>query len=187
MDPFVFGGLGRLTQFSGATMEYQTTAPVMPGVTYTVRVTWSDANGQANTNEWTYTGPRLLPGSGALPVDAGEERGFDIRLVQTLEGQPLANSLQRAEDQLAVPPRTPIQFETAAGTTASVINYSQNPPPSNDGYFPADARYPGLDVTGNTDDFAMESRFYLELKPGYYKFGVRSDDGFQRSTGPSMS
>ena len=186
MDPFVYGGIGRLTQLAGATMEYQTTAPVRPGVTYTVRVTWSDMNGQANTNEWTYVGPRVLPGSGALPVDAGEERGFNIRLVQTLEGQPLANSLQRAEDQLAVPPRIPIQFETEAGTIATVINYSQNPPPSNDGFFPDDARYPGLDVE-NTDDFALEARFYLELKPGYYKFGVRSDDGFQLSTGPSMA
>ncbi|MCL4178525.1 MAG: hypothetical protein KJ072_12385 [Verrucomicrobia bacterium] len=187
MDPFVYGGIGRLTQLAGATMEYQTTAPVRPGVTYTVRVTWSDMNGQANTNEWTYAGPIQLPASGALPLDAGEERGFNIRLVQTLEGQPLANSLLRAEDQLAVPPRIPIQFETAAGTTATVINYSQNPPPSDDGYFPDDARYPGLDVTGNTDDFALEARFYLELTPGYYKFGIRSDDGFQLSTGPSMA
>jgi hypothetical protein len=187
MDPFVYGGIGKSAQLLGATMQYQTTTPVVPGVTYTVRVTWSDMNGQANTNEWTYTGPIQLPGSGALPLDAGEERGFNLRLVQTLEGQPLANSLQRAEDQLAIPPRIPIQFETDSGTTATVINYSQNPSPSNDGYFPNDVSYPGLDVTGNTDDFALEALFYLELKPGYYKFGVRSDDGFQLSTGPSMA
>jgi len=169
--------------FSGATATYQVTTPLAAGVTHTNRVVFRDQNQQFTTNEWTYLGPTLLPATYALPVASGQERGFDVRVVQSLEGQPLANSLERAEQQLAVPPLIPIQIET--NVTVEVINYSQVP--ASDGYFPDFDAFPGIDPLGNTDDFAMETRFHLELQPGYYTFGVRSDDGFQLSTGPSMA
>ncbi len=169
--------------FSGATVTYPMTTPLTAGVSHTNKVVFTDSTQQITTNEWTYSGPLLLPASSGLPAGSGEDRGFGIRLVQTLEGQPLANSLERAEQQLAVPPLIAIQVET--NTTVEVINYSQNP--ATDGYFPDFDAFPGIDPLGNTDDFAMEARFYLELQPGYHTFGVRSDDGFQLSTGPSQA
>ena len=184
IDPFVVMP-GNANPFSGATVTYQMTTPVTPGVTYTNRVTWQDQNGTTTTNQWTYVGPTLLPASSALPLGSGQETGFNLRLVQTLEGQPLANSLFRAEDQLAVPPVIGVQIET--NTTVEVINYTQTALPSTEGFFLNHAVFPGIDPAGNTDDFAMEALFHLELKQGYHKFGVVSDDGFQLSTGPSLA
>jgi hypothetical protein len=170
---------------SGATMIYESPTPFEPGRTYTARVVFQDDLGTSSTNEWTFMGVPLLRAEHALPPDAGEDRGFAVRLVHTIGPESLANNLIRAEQQLAIPPEIPIHMET--NTTARVINFTQNALPSADGYFPDEATFPGIDPAGDTDDFAMEALFYLELRAGLHRFGVRSDDGFQLSTGSSMA
>jgi hypothetical protein len=123
----------------------------------------------------------VLPPENALPPGSGENPGFSVRLVQS--DQETANTLERAEQQLARPPGIPISLET--NTTIGVINYTQQAVPNTtpDGYFEDEATFPGIDPAGHTDDMAMEILFYLELPVGSHRIGVRSDDGFQLRSG----
>jgi hypothetical protein len=53
--------------------------------------------------------------------------------------------------------------------------------------FPDEAPFPGLDPNGPNapyDWFSTEAILNLDLKPGYYRFGVNSDDGFEVSAVP---
>jgi hypothetical protein len=53
----------------------------------------------------------------------------------------------------------------------------------------ADEAYPYIDPAaygGDPNNIAIEARAYLELAPGMYRFGVRSDDGFRLTAGPTF-
>jgi hypothetical protein len=171
---------------AGATVMYQVPEALEAGGTYTSRVVFEDHLGFVSTNEWSFSAVPLLAASNAMPPGSGEEGGFAVRVVQTLGEGSLANSLVRAEQQLATPPELTVDIST--NTVAEVINFTQNAVPgSADGYFVDAATFPGIDPAGDTDDFAMEALFYLELEQGFYRLGVRSDDGFQLSTGSSLA
>jgi hypothetical protein len=101
-------------------------------------------------------------------------------------GSGLENSLQRAEDQLAPNSIIPKYYES--NVVDQVVNYSQNGPGSAEGYFPDDALIPGLDSPANgSDDIAMEIRAYLDLPAGFFRFGVRCDDGYKIVSGTALN
>src|SRR6185369_4474426 len=58
----------------------------------------------------------------------------------------------------------------------TVINFDDGG--GNPGNFPGDVTFPGLDLYPN-NWFSCEGLLFLELTPGYYRFGVNSDDGFR--------
>jgi hypothetical protein len=97
----------------------------------------------------------------------------------------LANSLQRAEDQLAANSTIPKAYDITV--PGDVVNYSQTAETA-DGYFANDILIPGLDSAEaqGTDDIAMEATAFLELPAGSVRFGVRSDDGYKLSAGPGL-
>jgi hypothetical protein len=171
---------------AGVTITYTNASVASLTGLHTNRVTFQDDTGTSQTNEWTYSFA-YLPARNSTPPGSGRDPGFAVRLVQSIANQPLANSLSRAEQQLAVPPQIAIDLTT--NTTVSVINYTQNPvpndPPSADGHFEDFATFPGIDAAGNTEDIAMEVLAYLELPAGTHTFGVTSDDGFQLRSGVS--
>jgi hypothetical protein len=172
-----------LTGLPGITVTYTpSSAPADLAGVHTNVFSFTDTAGGTVRQEWVYTYP-VLPPEFALPPGSGENPGFPVRLVQSIANQPLANSLDRAEQQLAQPPGIAIDLET--NTMISVINYTQQAVPNTtpDGYFDDEATFPGIDPEGNTDDMALESLFYLELPSGSHRFGVRSDDGFQLRCG----
>jgi hypothetical protein len=177
-----------LDPFPGVTVTYTAPAPSDLAGVHTNRVSFRDQTGFTQTHEWTYTFA-YLKAANAAPPGSGRDPGFSVRLVQSLQNQPLANSLARAEQQLATPPQIPIDLTT--NTTAQVINFTQrlvpdDPPPA-DGNFQDAATFPGLDPFGNTDDIAMEVLAYLELTAGRHTFGVTSDDGFELRSGASFT
>jgi hypothetical protein len=63
----------------------------------------------------------------------------------------------------------------------TVLNFSDEGTTA--GNFFDDVRFPGLDGVP-TNWFATEGRLYLDLAPGYYRFGVNSDDGFSVGATP---
>jgi hypothetical protein len=174
--------------FSGATLTYQVASPLAAGVLHTNRVVFQDDKANSITNDWTYWGIPVLRATNALPVGAGKDRGLTMRLVQTVGAENLIDNLIRAEAQLAVP--SPYRIDIDTNITANTINFTQKELPSSpqDGYFPDEYTFPGIDTPfGDTDDFAEDMRFYLELTKGSYLFGVTSDDGFRLTSGSSLT
>jgi len=172
------------TPFAGLTITYTNTGVADLAGVHTNKVTFQDNTGNSQTYEWTYS-LAYLRAINSTPPGSGRDPGFAVRVVQSIANQPLANSLARAEQQLATPPQ--IAIDLTVNTNASVINYTQNlvpnDPPSADGNFPDYATFPGIDPLGNTDDIAMEVLAYLDLPAGTHTFGVTSDDGFQLRSG----
>jgi hypothetical protein len=174
--------------FPGVTITYTNTGVADLAGVHTNKVTFQDNTVTSQTYEWTYTFA-YLRAINSTPPGSGRDPGFAVRLVQSITNQPLANSLARAEQQLAVPPQIAIDLTT--NTTLPVINYTQNlvpnDPPSADGHFEDYATFPGIDPAGNTDDIAMEILAYLDLPAGTHTFGVTSDDGFQLRSGATLT
>jgi hypothetical protein len=181
---------GNSDAFPGVTVTCAQPTTTLPGA-HTVRLTFSDTVGGAQTNEWTFTYATLLSAN-AHPAGSGATPGFNARLVQAPSGTDLANSLARAELQLAPnPPASLVSFTTNA--LVSVINFSQKNTNDEsytpDGSFGDDQNFPGIDPAVQTDpnDFAMEILTYLELEAGNYTFGVICDDGFQLRSGAAFT
>jgi len=154
------------------------------GSTVTASLRFTDSSGARVTNDWSFTITyRSL--NAANRVSSVANRGFNVRVVQAPAGSALANSLQRAEDQLVANSIIPKAYDLT--TTGDVVNYSQTADTA-DGYFGGDILIPGLDSAEaqGDDDIAMEVTAYLELPVGSIRFGVRSDDGFKVSAGAGL-
>jgi hypothetical protein len=116
-----------------------------------------------------------------LPLGSLTQRGFDLKFVQ-VSGAGQINSTLRAEGLLAgtvFPGSVPLQnnLTVQVAVEPGIINYNNNG--GNVGRILPDVPFPGL--LNAVDDFAMEAVAYLELRAGFYHFGVNSDDGFRVS------
>lgn len=166
------------------------TAPSYPSRTLmTVEAAWLNNAGVQGGFTWTFTSIAVLPASWAAPVGSGVDRGFRARSSQAAPTPTLANTLARAEAQLATPPTPAAVFTGAANL--DVVNLSHWDGFDN-GYFTfengfqdADFSNAGLvDPTGmNTNNFAIEILTYLDLQPGIVRLGINSDDGFRLTAG----
>ncbi len=166
------------------TVDYTVNPLPASGSTVAASLRFTDSSGTRVTNDWSFTityfalNPDNRGGSGSKP-------GFNVRVVQAPAGSNLANTLTRAEEQLAA--NSPIAKAFDVVVESAVINYNQNEGAS-DGHFPGDLLFPGLDTPeaqGN-DDMAMEATAYLDLPAGAVRFGVLSDDGFKLSSGAGL-
>ncbi|HMJ66045.1 MAG TPA: hypothetical protein VK615_11910, partial [Candidatus Binatia bacterium] len=124
---------------------------------------------------------RILPQTGVLPLGSLTQRGFDLRFVQ-VTGAGGINSTLRAEGLLAgtvFPGSVPLQnnLTVQCAVETGIINYNNNG--GNVGRITPDVPFPGMSAA--MDDIAMEAVAYLELRAGFYHFGVNSDDGFRVS------
>jgi hypothetical protein len=170
---------------NGQTSVNYAVNPLPPsGSTINASLRYADSTGTRITNNWSFT-INYVSFNAANRVSPGTNRGFNVRVVQAPAGSNLANSLQRAEDQLSANSIIPKAYDLT--TTGDVINYNQNDGGA-DGYFDNDILIPGLDGPDaqGTDDIAMEATAYLELPAGHVIFGVRSDDGFKLSAGAGL-
>lgn len=165
-----------------------------------------------HTQSWSFTVATIpvLPPGFATPSASvtGKPRGFQVQVHKANNDAAAAasglfpNTSLRAEQQLAgliIDPATGQPFvNEAAGTSEGrypepgALNYQQLA--ANEGWFHAgnnypDALYPGIDpaVIGVADPnyLALEAITYLDLTAGLHRFGVRSDDGFKVTAGPT--
>lgn len=166
------------------TIDYAVTPLPASGSTINASLRYADSSGTRITNNWSFTVTyRSL--SAVNRVSSVANRGFNVRVVQAPAGSALANSLQRAEDQLA--PNSQIAKAYDVTVPSDVINFAEVADGAN-GYFGSDLLIPGLDSAEaqGTDDIAMEATAYLELPAGTVRFGVRSDDGYKLSAGVGL-
>jgi hypothetical protein len=152
--------------FSGATVTYPITTLLPWGGKHTNQVIFADNTGAKHTNTWTWISayPCLLA-SNSLPIGSLNVRGFDVRMVQSENGGVnLNNSLDRARQQLAVPPQIPV--DRSVTSIVQTLNWNENGSPAN---------VPGL-CTGDYINIAVESSAYLELSAGLHRFRINTDD-----------
>jgi hypothetical protein len=183
------------------TVTYDPPGLLPPGSTNTYKISFADLSPLPVTKseQFSFVVEKYpaIPAKFALPLSAVNQDapGFNVRVVQARVDALLSTSIARAEAQLA---GTLIDFATGqpfaneadltlAGADGyfvdeDVINYDEAQ--TGRGNFIFDELIPGIPgTTAHADNFAAEILTYLELAPGYYKFGVNSDDGFQLKVG----
>ena len=162
-------------------MDVNWSLSVLPATrTITNTLIFQDSGGVSITNMWSYSYP-FLRASNSLPVGSLPTRGFAHRTAQ----DPLAtgDTLERAEQQLAIPPG--IVSEKNWATNVETLDWNDNNGVPN--------YVPGLDggisgyPAGPYDYIATEDLSYLNLKAGAHRFKVVSDDGFQLRSGQTPS
>jgi hypothetical protein len=134
--------------------------------TITNTLSFQDSDGVWITNTWTYSFASFLSAGNRFPLGSLTARGFSARMVQT-NGPGIDNTLDVAEQQLAIPPLIPYEV------TASNLIQTLNP-------------VPGLDP-GDYVNIAVEMFGYLELTAGPHRFHVTSDDSFQLRSGVTLA
>ena len=161
-------------------------SPLPPsGSTVTCRLTFRDNEDVELATEWSFKLVYTALDPANRRSGPGQDRGFAVRVVQAPPGSNLANSLDRAEAQLA--PNSTIPKEVDVEAVADVINQAQSAG-EGAGNFQA-PEYPETVVPGleeglsGTDDFAVEIGAWLELPAGSYRFGVVTDDGYKVTSG----
>lgn len=153
-------------EFSGATATYAITTMLPWGSRHTNQVAFADNTGTWQTNTWVWTSAYpYLPASSSLPVGSLNVRGFEVRMAQSFNnGADLPNTLERARQQLAVPPLIPVDLTTTS--MVQVLSWDKTGTPAN---------VPGL-CPGSYNNIAVESLAYLELSAGVHRFRIRTDD-----------
>ncbi|MHB1306947.1 MAG: hypothetical protein ACYC23_07690, partial [Limisphaerales bacterium] len=163
----------------GATVSYVLHPLPAPNTVVPCRLTFQDSDGIEVVADWSFTVTYARLDAGNARPAPGLDRGIQIRMVQAPEGSDLDNSLERAEKQLALDASIPVLIDT--NTVLQVVNMSQDAGFA--GYFEGETLVPGLEEFGNTDDFTVECRAWLDLAAGPHRFGVISDDGYKLSSG----
>jgi hypothetical protein len=191
--------LGSTSEGAGATVRFRPATMLLPNSQHSVELVFGDSNGLLQTNQWSFTVANLLtlPPSIVRPAATGP-RGFNGRIHKARNDASPAdfpNSSARAEAQLAGTMIDPIDsqpyFNEAGGPNEdgtffepATLNYEQAAGPA--GFFASDRAFPNIDPALYVYDpnfIAMAATTYLELAPGVYRFGVRSDDGFKLTAG----
>lgn len=115
-----------------------------------------------------------LPTRRRSDIGTGQQRGFDIQVVQNSTG---ANSIDQAETQQLKGLNGLPNLASPENTEGDIINYI-DVAGGDGGFIGDDQPYPS--VTGDDpDNFAMSIKAFLELEAGVYSIGVTSDDGFR--------
>ena len=181
------GNPAGLQNFDGATVTYPVTGLLPWNTPHTNSIAYSDSVGTWTTNTWSWTAVYpLLHATNSLPLGSFSLPGWNVRMVWT-NGADLGNSLARAEQQLAIPPKIPYLLTTQV--VSQVLNWNDAGDGVNAqtfGYFSDPSLVsgvPGLAPDGTHDNIACECFAYLQLTAGVHRFGAVSDDGFQIRSG----
>jgi len=161
----------------GANLEYAIADLPPSGAANTGVITFLDTDDVEVRKEWQFVVEYTELDPANRVLGTGQQRGFNVRMVQAPPGTVLDDSLRRAEEQLAPNSTIPIDYET--NVVDQLINYSQTGPGSQEGSFADDAQFPGVDPIYSSDLIALEATAYLELEAGTYRLGTRCDDGYQ--------
>lgn len=186
------------------TLQHSRSPLFASGSTHTWRLTALDGAGNFLTRSGsfvvgTYT---TIPGGYALASANDAEPGFRIKVHQMeYRRNPGSAPIPNIERQLAGGYNDPATglpvFNTADLSAAdsegfliepATINYNEAAPAAGGAFSvnsvppDEDRPVPGI-VTGTTDHYVQSVEAILDLKAGFYRFGVNSDDGFRLSFG----
>jgi hypothetical protein len=174
-------------------VSYPGAAPVLlASGLHLFTLSYADNLGGMYTNQVVFsTIYATLPTTYALPPGSGEVEGFTWLTVSAFSQvtNSLDSTVERAVEQLdgtLINPATSLPYtnEAALGPNAdgsynmdTILNFNDDG--SGEGDFPTNqTQFPGLTTLGD-QWFSGEGLLYLDLSPGYYRFGVNSDDGFE--------
>jgi hypothetical protein len=190
---------------AGVLVTYDPPGDLSLGRNYPVGVTFGNGTASPVSAAWSFS---TVPNLGVIPANfgsapgSGQTPGFQLKMRKAPDfnaagtALTLANTTARADsqlaDQLIDPDTTEPYINEAAGpsgdgrATSAVINFDQLA--ASAGYFPDDVGFPHVDlgVSPDPNNMAMEVTAYIEFTAGIHRLGVRSDDGFQVSTGPTF-
>jgi hypothetical protein len=155
-----------IREFSGATATHTLTALLPWGSQHTNSVVFADNTGVWHTNTWVWTAAYpFLSANNSLPPGSLTVRGFDVRMAQSANnGVNLDNTLERARQQLAIPPLIPV--DSTVTSFVELLSWDKTGTPTN---------VPGL-CPGTYNNIAVESLAYLELTAGIHRFRIDTDD-----------
>lgn len=184
---------------------YTPAAPFAPNTAGVAELIFGDTSAPSvsRTNTLNFaTGPYTLIPEGAAGVGTVDTttRGFHVEISQIPVGRGPGdpNWIINGERQLAngyIDPATGQPYANSAApgpnadgsyTDPDVINWSQDG--TDAGNFTSanghpEETFPGL-PSADQDNVAAEITAFLDLKPGSYRMGVNSDDGFRVSVSP---
>jgi hypothetical protein len=202
----VTSGITLSNNAAGTVVSYVSPSLFASNSTNTLTAIYTDNAGSpvTTTNTWqffvvTYQVVAVPAAYAVPPGSIDTAPGFAIRINKARDDAPTTDfpaTLLRAEHQLAnliVDNSTTLPYVNLA-TNASgsdlfaetnTMNYDITGAPTGGFTFPAKSAFPYIATSGTNNFIAMEALMYLQLAPGTYRFAVRSDDGFQLSTGPT--
>lgn len=171
------------------TVSYSVPSLLPPFSTNNIAIIWSDDAGNQHTNTSTFkVGSYVtLPAGEALPIGSGVESDSGVRARIYQIQTHLSENAAFAEQVLAGVKGPNIADSTVAdengfftdSLTTTTVDWDVNAAPLGFSTFPG---IPGL--TDSKENFAAEILTYIQFPaPGFYQMGVRSDDGFQLTTG----
>lgn len=191
---------------AGVIVVYDPPGLLELGTEQTVEFHFADSVGAATELTWSFTTtPSVvtIPANFGTAPGSGQSPGFNVKMRKApnlnaaATAFTLANTTARAEQQLAdalIDPDTQAPFINEADgpsgtgvTTDPLINYNQVDLPT--GFFGSDLTFPFVDLgfTPDPNNMAMEVTAYVEMTAGLHRFGVRSDDGFRLTCGPTFA
>jgi hypothetical protein len=175
------------------------------GSSHQVQVSFSDNDGGTYSTAWEFkvkTKVPTIPANYGTALGTGVGSGMNAKIRKAPDFNAggtaftLPNTSTRANAQLAdtlIDPDTGAPYvNEAAGplgngrAAINVVNFSQAATPA--AFFDGDEAFPHLDPATFSDpnNIAMEVTAYVELKAGIHRLGVRSDDGFRLTVGPTF-
>ncbi len=176
-------------------MAYQPSPPLPSGKAINWTISFSDTavptTSYSNTFPFTVLTYSPIPTNFAAPPGTVDltKPGFRIKPYQTVEANPVGNSLAWTEEQLKglhgpnIADQTGVDAEGYLAWT-NVVNFDRDGPTgAGAGNFIPDELIPGQTTAGAYDNSALEVLTYLQLKAGVYRMVVNSDDGFKVSVG----
>lgn len=181
-------------------VRYVPEPPLASGSTHTAGLVYA-----GTTNYWTFTVSTYtnVAAGVAKPVASADpsSAGFRVKVVQAQTTATLANTVARAEAQLAgTPADVSIPGPETGGAyhVPGIINWNVAKNPGNSGAEignfqtartgTADEAVPGvpgaaLSGAPRFENITAEIFAYLELQAGYQKFGINGDDGWKLQIG----
>ena len=191
------------------TISFRVAAPLAAGTTHTSTLNFTDSAGRPQAIQKTFVVAAYasVPPSLKTATFSGDGFGVFVHQIDVGRSPGDPNSIGNAEQQLAdgfIDPATGQPYANLATppttTTATVVNWEQlgadinaNPPqPDNFNTLEPEASpkpnaaIPGIpgSATAFDDNIAASITTYLELKQGWNRFGVNSDDGFTLRVSP---
>jgi hypothetical protein len=195
----VTSGIALSNNAAGTAVNYQPPA-LLPTGTNTLQVIFTDGS-VSLTNQWQFTVASLpiIPTAFALPLSLANGVGLSIQMARAPDDSTNTDfppTIARALAQLAgtlTNSLTGQPYTNLAGGPGgngnylelNAVNYDITGTPQGSYTFNFKTNFPYVPASGTNNFMAMAANMYLYLPAGVYTFAVRSDDGFQLTTGPA--